>query len=346
MAELTLAQQVLGRFFGKIARPEALLGAPELRERALEACGLATQGSETFTLFVELPLAGPAGFDLHAYPLVTHQEQRQPQAEEHIWQHWPQTAPLFEWCALQPAGQAEAGYAFDLQANPRALQEPCLYTAFFTPEKGTVPQSMALMQGERFDAALGRLLAAAQPEHSVYYTGVMHGRDLLVAHLGFKVAPQLAQSYGQQPGLLSQHLQLMGFSDEGSQLAGFEPFAAQGFAHDVQFAFDEHGPLEETLAFSLVPGGGAGARAQRMRSGDIAQMLAFLEEQGLADARWRELLPAMGTWMLPCVVDGAAVPCVAGFGIGYVKFRWSNGAPAAPAKLYIELRASLPRKEA
>lgn len=174
----------------------------------------------------------------------------------------------------------------------------------------------------------------------------MHGRDPLVAHLGFKVAPQLAQAYGQQPGLLSQHLQLMGFSDEGSQLAGFEPFAAQGFAHDVQFAFDEHGPLEETLAFSLVPGGGAGARAQRMRSGDIAQMLAFLEEQGLADARWRELLPAMGTWMLPCVVDGAAVPCVAGFGIGYVKFRWSNGAPAAPAKLYIELRASLPRKEA
>ena len=79
MAEQTLAQQVLGRFFGKIADPGALRGAPGLRERALEACGLATQGSETFTLFVELPLAGPAGFDLHAYPLVTHQEQRQPQ---------------------------------------------------------------------------------------------------------------------------------------------------------------------------------------------------------------------------------------------------------------------------
>ncbi|MGN0039384.1 MAG: hypothetical protein ACI36Y_09700 [Coriobacteriales bacterium] len=147
-------------------------------------------------------------------------------------------------------------------------------------------------------------------------------------------------------GLLAQQLQLMGFSTEGSQLVGFEPFAAQGFVHDVQFAFDEHGPLEETLAFSLVPGGGAGARAQRMRSGDIAQMLAFLEEQGLANARWRELLPAMGTWMLPCVVDGAAVPLVAGFGIGYAKFRWSNGAPAAPAKLYIKLRASIPHKEA
>ena len=183
------------------------------------------------------------------------------------------------------------------------------------------------------------------PELSVYYTGVMHGRDPLVAHLGFKVAPQLAQAYGQQPGLLSQHLQLMGFSAAGSALEGFEPFAAQGFAGDVQFAFDEHGPLEETLAFSLVPGGGAGARAQRMRGGDISQMLAFLQEQGLADARWRELLPAMGTWMLPCIVDDSVVPCVAGFGIGYVKFRWTDGHPAAPAKLYIELRASLACKE-
>lgn len=285
MAEPTLAQQVLRRFFGKIARPEALLGAPELRERALEACGLATQGSETFTLFVELPLAGPAGFDLHAYPLVTHQEQRRPQAETRIWQRWPQTAPLFEWCALQPARQAEAGYAFDLQANPRALEEPCLYTAFFTPEKGTVPQSMALMQGERFDAALGRLLAAAQHEYSVYYTGVMHGRDPLVAHLGFKVEPQLAQAYGQQPGLLSQHLQLMGFSAEGSQLAGFEPFAAQGFAHDAQFAFDEHGPLEETLAFSLVPGGSACAAATSPRCSPSSRSRAWQTRAGASCCR-------------------------------------------------------------
>ena len=60
---------------------------------------------------------------------------------------------------------------------------------------------------------------------------------------------------------------------------------------------------------------------------------------------------------LPCLVAaslasaralgerGLQPDCVAGFGIGYVKFRWTDGRPAAPAKLYIELRASLACKE-
>ena len=40
MAELTLAQQVLGRFFGKITDPAAVLGTPQLRERALHRIGI------------------------------------------------------------------------------------------------------------------------------------------------------------------------------------------------------------------------------------------------------------------------------------------------------------------
>ena len=262
-------------------------------------------------LFLEFPLAGEAGFDLHICHDGGGIRRGAPFPDEIYGGH----GRLFSWFGSEDRG-ADAFIA-DFFGYCGAAEA----AAWFAEKRALLPGGW-----------------------TVWYTGVHTGRRGKPLRIGCVLSKELQESYAKNIGAFEEALSAVGFPvplspamrEKLRELFRF-PFLA-----DIQIDVMEDGSVGDTLGVSLTTGGvRQKALAASFAGGDMWDLMRILEEWGVADCRWK-LIPAatfqMYQWLRSR--EGERHPFILSGRLGFVKVRFRGGGPLAfDAKGYISLRA-------
>ena len=312
------------RLFGLLAKDRALLHE--------KLCG------RPFSLlFLEFPLEGEAGFDLHIIHDAEDIRRGAPFSEEVYGGH----GQLFSWFAAKGKEGDGLDVVHDLREGTDAPPMVYLKTAACAPELTDGFFRRVWPEG----AARFREKKALLPEGwCVWYTGVHTGRQGNPLRIGSFLSAECQKSYAKNISLFENVLAAVGFpvplgpmmKDKLQELFAF-PFPV-----DIQLDVMEDGSVGDTLGISL--GTGQFERnemAASFKNGAAKQVMRLWEEWGIADDRWKEIPGA--TYAVSAALhssEGGTRRYILSGRVGFLKVRFRGGcAIAQDAKAYIKLEA-------
>ena len=319
------------RLFGALAKKE---NRSELHKKLY--------GRHFSLLFLEFPLAGAAGFDLHVIHDGADIRRGVPFPDEVYGGH----GRLFSWFGSEDRGEDGLDVVYDLRER---LDAPPMVYLKRNDAKADEPDAFIA----DFFRALGDEGAAARYHEKrallpdgwhTWYTGAHTGRKGKPLRIGSFLAEDLKNRCAKNIGLFEETLAAVGFPaplspamrEKLRELFNFP------FPIDIQVDIMEDGRAGDTLGVSLTTGGvGRNALAASFESGAARDVMRLWEEWGVADKRWKRIPDA--TFQVSTTLrsrENARQRFVLSGGLGFLKVRFRGTGPFAyDAKGYITLKA-------
>lgn len=285
------------------------------------------------SFWMEVPLAGPPGFDLHVY---YNRGQIQPGDRFGGGCGFGMQA-LFDWFFCHETGGIGVGFAHDLRGERVATGA---YVNFNKrPLTDTRGFFAALGNEEAYEDAAG-LLARIPGSWQPWYLGLFPDRPGAGVRVGSFVGPERQVLYARDRRALADDLTRAGFTafDE-EMLSKLQTLAAQPYTLELQL--DAMGPTtgdtlgaDLTLNLSSAPDttkdfadDGTGARACKL-----------LESWGIADTRWHQIKNATMSKAVPVRTDAGTAHLLMACVPSFIKAKWT-ATQAQTAKVYLKCAA-------
>lgn len=313
----------------------ALLG--DTTERALVAYQGSLIGRSFPSFWMEAPLAGDPGFDLHVYydrGQVLPGERFGPKAGFGM-------QGLFDWYFGTETGGVGVGFAHDLRDGCGSVGA---YVNF---------QGNPLSNARGFFASLGadgsyehaeRLLARLPHAWHPWYLGLFPGREDVGVRVGAFVSRNRQAAYATDPRLLADDLSQAGFTaTDDSMLVRLQAMAALPFKLELQLDATEGG-TGATLGADLTLGltSARSVRAAFAEGGAARLACELLEGWGMADSRWHLVPDASIARVVPAGLGDNRASLLMTSIPTFIKAKWSKTCPQ-PAKVYFKCTSQLER---
>ncbi len=298
---------------------------------AQEAFRRAEAGQAMPIVWFELPFCGTPRFDLH----VAHANAELHKSAPFAMDAMDGYGDLLNWYASEPREGGGLSLAYDVGEG--SIDAPAVHVNV---------NSAAVFDAEGFFAHVGRPDASAlfngfvgrlPRGWRIWYFGVHPGRPGAPVRVDCFVDEDLERKYAVEPAKLEEDLREVEFIGAGAKaLCVGAQIASSRLGMELQFDILSDGRLGQTVGISTqVPL----ARASKVRAfwgpgGDLAQLMEFAEELGIADARWQHVQKTIFTTVLQDGDVSRALYCVPVF----VKFRVCAGEPL-DSKLYLQAGA-------
>jgi len=290
-------------------------------------------------LFMEFPLAGKAGFDLH----IIHDGEVIRRDSPYGGDLYGGYGQLFSWFAAEEnRGTDGLDVVYDLREGLYALPMVYLKSYGETPEicEGFFRHAGSEEAAVRFREKRKQLPAGWQP----WYTGVHSGRRGKPLRIGSLLSDELKSRYAGDIRLFEADLGRTGFPVPLSQAMRDRLQALFRFPYpmDIQIDVTEDGRVSDMLGVSLTTGDiGRNALAASFSSGAAGNLMRLWELWEIADDRWKHLPAA--TFASSAILhsaDGDMRRFILSSHLGYLKvrFRGADGS-VFDAKAYIRLQA-------
>ena len=289
-------------------------------------------------LFLEVPLTGKPGFDLH----VIHNSEAIRRGVPFSDGVYGGRGRLFSWFASENWGSAGLDVVYDLREGwavpPMVYLKSCnemsgICGGFF--RNAGVEEAAA-----RFREKRALLPAGWLP----WYTGVHTGRRGKPLRIGSLLSDELKNRYAGNIRLFEADLGKAGFPVPFSPVVRdrLQTLFRFPFPIDVQMDVTEDGRVSDLLGISLTTGDiGRDALAASFAGGAAGDAMRLWTSWGIADGRWR-LLPA-ATFARSSILrsaDGDQRRFILSATVGYLKVRFRGTGSSTPdAKAYIRLQA-------
>ena len=315
---------------------EEVFGDLAEEARSLYAASLVGNGFASSCL--EVPLAGPAGFDFHTSynrGQVSAKDVRKSDVDPVyrdvlLWfaegeRHAESVSVSYDLCGLTPDDKPHAHYYTMLGAPGAFSNRPGFFAA------GRIRSG---------SSACDSLEARLPDGWWLWYVGLFPARDGSPFHVGAYPTREQQARYAADPDTLRQDLARAGFvAVDGPMLETLAALAALPLRMDFQFNVFPDGRLDDVLGISMTCGPRDGRAAQAMFTGEgaAARACRLAQERGWADERWKKLTGSFMTRAVPLDEDGSALLAIRCLP-AYVKFKWRACSPM-PAKAYIECGA-------
>ena len=318
---------------GKDGADEVLLGTTE-REAAVirkKLCGCGFS-----QLFLEVPLAGKVGFDLH---IVQDAEniRRQAPYDRDLYDGY---GGLFSWYAGEPSCGDGLDVVYDFRDGLAVPPMAYLKMSDDTPNfAGFFREVGDAESASRYEQKVNQLPDGWAP----WYTGTHTGRPGKPLRIGCALHSRAKSRYAEDMRLLDHDLQRLGFPAPLSSVtcARLGELFAFPYPVDVQLDVMGDGSLGPTLGISLCTGNiGAKRTAASLSDRSMREVMELLERWDVADKRWEKLKASLfQVSAVLCSQEGVRRRFVLLGNIGFIKARFKDGESAHDAKAYINLRA-------
>ena len=287
-------------------------------------------------IFLEIPLDGEAGFDLH----IIHDAEdiRRGTYEENLYGN---RGSLFAWYAGEPSCGDGLDVVYDLREDKEASPMVYLKMSDDTPDfDGFFRETGDGGAGRRFHALTKSLPSGWHP----WYTGVHMRRKGKPLRIGSGLTDFAKRRYAGNPRFLADDLKALGFTARLSPMMidKLRELFAFPWPVDVQLDLLDDGSVGDVLGISLCTGNmGRDALCASLEHGDLQELMLLLESYGVSDARWKKL----GNTVFQVLAllhsdDGNKCRYILSGNLGFVKVRFQGtGALALDAKVYLNLRA-------
>ena len=286
------------------------------------------------SFWMEAPLAGEPGFDLHVY-----YDRGQLRGDERFAEGSGfGMQGLFDWFFGDDVGGIGVGFAHDLRGGAVATGAYVNFNARPLADARGFFSALGVPEvGERADALLAALPEGWRP----WYLGYFPGRGDDLVRVGAFVQPERQRAYADDARVLAGDLSRAGFDAvDGAMLGRLSALAALPFTLELQLDAGESG-VGDTLGADLTLESRSAARVREAFApgGDGAAACELLERWGVADGRWREIAGASHSKLVPALDDDGELAllllsCLPAF----VKAKWRAAVPQ-PAKVYFECSA-------
>lgn len=299
---------------------------------ACEAFRRSMVGRSMPVLWFEVPLLGPARFDLHVAHDNDALHAEAPFGRDAADGH----GELLNWYASAPRGGGGLALAYDV--GDGRIGDPAVHV--------NVNGAAGAFDAEGFFAHVGRPDAATLYDGfvarlpvgwRVWYFGVHPGRPGTPVRVDCFVDTGLKRAYASDSALLGEHLRRVGIGALGADAHGIvDAVTDSPFRLELQFDVLADGRVGPTLGVSA--GFGVApvsvVRGAWAEGGDVARMMRAAERMGVCDARWALVPQALFARRLPRGAGTLALYCLPVF----VKFRLRAGRPL-DAKVYLQAGA-------
>ena len=289
-------------------------------------------------LFLEFPLAGEAGFDLHIIHDGEAIRRGVPFAEEVYGSH----GKLFSWFAAENRGLNGLDVVYDLREGLYA--PPMVYLKSSNEISGICEGFFRNVGSEeaavRFREKHTRLPAGWH----TWYTGVHTGRRGKPLRIGSLLSDDLKSRCAGNISLFEEELERSGFPVPLSPAMRDRLRALFSFPFpiDIQIDVMEDGRVSDLLGVSLTTGDiGRDALAASFSSGAARDLMRLWTSWGIADDRWKHLPAAtFANSTVLCSANGDKRRFILSSHICYLKVRFQGtDASVLDTKAYIKLQA-------
>ena len=280
--------------------------------------------------WLEVPLRGETGFDLHIY-----YDRGQVQKGERFGAGCGfGMQGLFDWFFAGDAGGVGIGFAHDLQGS-------ALTTGVYVNFNH---QNLKDLQG--FFTSMGRpeayewtqaLMQRIPDDWRPWYIGSFPCRAGAPVRVGSFIGMKRQRLYAGNPRMIAEDLARTGFaavSDE--MLKRISLLAALPFPLDFQLDVNEAGVMDTLgVSIALEMKSAAGVRKEFSEGADAARSLKLMEEWNITDVRWHQIPKASMSQIMPYADDkgGSGAMILAALPEA-VKAKWKASMLQPPAKVY------------
>lgn len=302
---------------------------------ALEIFQRSLIGSDYPSFWLEVPLVGEPGFDLHVY----YDRDRVRPREQFEEGHGFGMQALFDWYFGVETGGVGVGFAHDLR-SPQVRTGA--YVNFnnkpLVDEAGFFSALSAEGAHEHARALMRRMPDGWRP----WYIGIYPERCDAGVRVGAFVSRGLQDAYARDPSMFAHDLErvdLRALDDE--MLERIRAMAEMPYMLELQLDATEEG-VGDTLGIDLTLRLDSAARACEAFSDGGAAMRAcsLIEGWGAADERWRRIADVAFNKLVPVFIGDELAPMLMRCSPSFIKAKWV-GAQLQPAKVYLKCDARL-----
>ena len=288
-------------------------------------------GSSSPNFWMEVPLLGDPGFDLHVY---YNRSQVQPHERFADGCGFGMQG-LFDWFFAKETGGVGVGFAHDLRESTKATG---VYVNFnMNPLKDPKGFFSSLGVSEAYTYLLP-LMKRLPKGWNPWYIGLFPDRAGAPVRLGAFIDAEKQEAYAHNVGTLEHDLARVGFDAvDNTMLTRISEMAAFPYVLELQLDVTDAG-IGDTLGADLTLGMGSAAQTveafESQNSG--AHACELLESWGATDARWQKIPQvsiAKKAFLAADNRDNSAIYlfCLPRF----IKAKW-KAAKLLPAKVYFE----------
>ena len=323
--------------FGALVGLGAKRGAALLGNATDLACETFKQSliGEAFPSFwLEAPLVGEPGFDLHVY---YDRDQVQPGERFAEGAGFGMQA-LFDWYFGTESGGVGVGFAHDLRGGQRVTGA---YVNFNHKPLSDMPGFFGALGSPELCGPAASLMARLPKSWNSWYLGLFPGRPEVGVRVGSFVSRRRQADYTRDTREIAADLETAGFDAlDGDMLACVQALAALPYQLELQLDATAGG-TGETLGVDLTLDLSSPARVCEAFAADgaAAQACMLLESWVVADGRWSAIAPSSFCMALPILAtpgnkNALFIGCLPAF----IKAKWRGGQPQS-AKVYLQCAA-------
>lgn len=289
-------------------------------------------------LFLECPLSGKVGFDLHIVHSGEAIRRGIPFAENVYGDH----GQLFTWFAEEDRGADGLDVVYDLREG---LYTPPMVYLKSSGEATEICEGFFRHVGSEEAAARFHGKQAQLPSGwNTWYTGVHTGRKGKPLRIGSLLSDDLKSRYAGNIIAFEEDLGKIGFPVPLSPVMRdkLHSLFCFPFPLDIQIDVMDDGRVSDVLGVSLVTGDiGRNALAASFDGGAVEDLMRLCTSWGIADGRWKHIPPAtFAVSMFHSAASGGKQRLILSSHIGYFKVRFRGSDDSAiDAKTYFRLQA-------
>lgn len=285
------------------------------------------------SFWMEVPLAGAPGFDLHVY-----YDRGQIQPGDHFGEGCGfGMQALFDWYSGHETGGVGVGFAHDLRGEHIATGA---YVNFNRRPLADTRGFFSALGNEEAHEDAAALLARIPSSWRPWYLGLFPDRPHAGVRVGAFVGPERQARYARDRCALAGDLTRAGFTAfDDEMLSKLQILAAQPYTLELQL--DAVGQTTgDTLGADLTLNLRSAPDTQEAFADDGAGARAckLLESWGIADTRWRQINNATVSKMVPMRTDAGIAPLLMACVPSFIKAKWT-ATQAQAAKVYLKCAA-------
>ena len=286
------------------------------------------------SFWLEAPLVGEPGFDLHVY-----YDRNQVQPDERFAEGAGfGMQALFDWYFGAETGGVGVGFAHDLRDGRPVTGA---YVNFNSQPLNDVRGFFDTLGSPELCEPAIALMARLPKSWHPWYLGLFPGRRDAGVRVGSFVPRVRQAKYARNAREIADDLRAAGFyALDDEMLQRVQALAALPYQLELQLDATETGP-GETLGVDLTLELDSPRRVREAFAADgaAAQACTLLETWGVADGRWRAIASSsFGTAIPLPAVAGADKALLMSCLPAFIKVKWCNGQPQ-PAKVYLQCAA-------
>lgn len=304
-------------------------------EEALVAYRQSLIGRSFPSFWMEAPLAGEPGFDLHVYynrGQVLPGERFGPGVGFGM-------QGLFDWYFGTETGGVGVGFAHDLRDGSGSVGA---YVNFLDKPLSDIRGFFASLGVDGSYECAERLLTRLPRAWHPWYLGLFPGREDSGVRVGAFVSREREAEYANNPHALADDLSRAGFTAvDGSMLARLQAMAALPYQLELQFDATRDG-TGDTLGADLTLGlaSAKSVRAAFAEDGPARHACELLESWGMADSRWHLIPDASIARIIPLGLGDDRASLLMTSIPAFIKAKWTKTRPQ-PAKVYFQCASKL-----